>query len=209
MSELGKVIENIESCNYECEAGPLTKHVGWHTLIAAAKRAEQAEAEVKHRESYDGFDGCSTGDCPHSDVNDCLQSQAKTIAYQAWAMSEVQNVMQDQYDGAPDAGCGWMVEPLSLLARCGGELRPIKTGWLVDGNKVYATKPRCNSTPVVVFERPAPQPRTQEPLPLRGQGGRCAQMPDFVVSATMSVAPGCWSTPRATDQPRAQEAHDG
>ena len=30
-------IEQIESCSFECEAGPLANNVGWRWLIAAAK----------------------------------------------------------------------------------------------------------------------------------------------------------------------------
>lgn len=32
---------------------------------------------------YEGCDGCSTGDCPHENVNDCVQAQGKIIAEQA------------------------------------------------------------------------------------------------------------------------------
>jgi hypothetical protein len=39
--------------------------------------------EAKDRaEDFEGCDGCSAGDCPHTNVNDCVSAQGKTIAEQ-------------------------------------------------------------------------------------------------------------------------------
>lgn len=44
---------------------------------------DDAISIVERVEKFDGCDGCSTGDCPHNNVNDCVKAQAKTIAEQA------------------------------------------------------------------------------------------------------------------------------
>lgn len=42
---------------------------------------------------FEGCDGCSTGDCPHSNVNDCVQAQAKIIAEQAAEIVQLREAM--------------------------------------------------------------------------------------------------------------------
>lgn len=43
--------------------------------------------------TFTGCDGCSTSDCPHDDVHDCVQAQAKIIAEQA---SEIERLKIEQ-----------------------------------------------------------------------------------------------------------------
>ena len=47
------------------------------TEATAAKDAKISKQE--ERLSFDGCDGCSTGDCPHDNVNDCVKAQAGMI----------------------------------------------------------------------------------------------------------------------------------
>lgn len=43
----------------------------------------RAEGEIKRRDSFEGCDGCSTGDCPHDNYpTDCIKAQAEIIAEQ-------------------------------------------------------------------------------------------------------------------------------
>lgn len=45
-------------------------------------RILELEAEIVRRDSYAGCDGCSTGDCPHSSMTECVAASAKVIAEQ-------------------------------------------------------------------------------------------------------------------------------
>ena len=39
----------------------------------------QLKAEVERLKAFQGCDGCSTGDCPHDSVHDCVAAQGKII----------------------------------------------------------------------------------------------------------------------------------
>lgn len=57
-----------------------------------------AITELERLESFQGCDGCSTGDCPHDNVNDCVQSQATTIAAQDAELERLRGVEESKDD---------------------------------------------------------------------------------------------------------------
>jgi len=43
------------------------------------QKIEELEAEIARMRSFIGCDGCSTGDCPHDTVHDCVKAQGAII----------------------------------------------------------------------------------------------------------------------------------
>ena len=58
------------------------------------KSAKDLNDEIARRDGFSGCDGCSTGDCPHGDVNECLAAQGRIIAEQEAKIVS----MQEQLD---------------------------------------------------------------------------------------------------------------
>lgn len=68
-----------------------------------------------------GCDGCSTGDCPHESVHECVQAQARIIAATEARVRELETVLrtlaqaEHEYrrahdlhgDGHPESGRAW------------------------------------------------------------------------------------------------------
>lgn len=52
-------------------------------LAGISESLSIAQRYTRELEELHGVDGCSTGDCPHDNVNDCVKSQAEDIAQQA------------------------------------------------------------------------------------------------------------------------------
>lgn len=61
----------------------ITPEAGVHetqdVLQAQMDLIRELKAEIARRDSFDGCDGCSTGDCPHDFERECIAAQGELI----------------------------------------------------------------------------------------------------------------------------------
>lgn len=76
---------------------------------------------LERAELYNMTDGCSTGDCPHDNVNDCVAAQAKIIGGQA---RELEDVREELAQVKLKAAADWLKAYLFALME-----RTYREGW--------------------------------------------------------------------------------
>jgi len=67
------------------------------------------EITDKEIQEYEGCDGCSTGDCPHQNVNDCVKAQGQTIAAQAAEIQKLQDAIKQAGFGVMKTSGDWLI----------------------------------------------------------------------------------------------------
>lgn len=66
---------------------------GANNARAIVDLLNELQDELDRRDRFDGCDGCSTGDCPHSTVQECSDAQAAIIREQAAEIDRLHEVI--------------------------------------------------------------------------------------------------------------------
>ena len=78
---------------------------GYRTVYDDCARLNAVVERLKELERYQGCDGCSTGDCPHDSMVDCIKDQAKHFAIECKAHADSRAEVERLRAHLRDYGC--------------------------------------------------------------------------------------------------------